>query len=114
MSGRGAAHWLLAGALAALAMLFVPWLAHGEHLVAALIVFVAPPLLLLAGVLRGSARARFWAGVFGLLWFCHGVMEAWSEPAVRAYAWTEILLSLVVIGSSSWPGLQARFGQRRR
>jgi len=109
---RDAAHWLLAAALAALAALYAGWLARGEHLLAALLVFVLPPLLLLAGVLAGSARARFWAGVAGLLWFSHGVMEAWSTPASRAWAWAAILLALAVIGSASWPGLRARFGRR--
>ncbi|WP_149195974.1 DUF2069 domain-containing protein [Luteimonas suaedae] len=104
---------LLGAALLALAALFAFRFHDSEQLTAALIVFVLPPLLLLAGVLRGSARAAFWAGVCGLLWFSHGVMEAWSEPALRLAAWAEILLALVVIAASSWPGLSARFGRRR-
>ena len=47
---------------------------------------------MLIGALRGSATAAFWAGVFGLFWFSHGVMLAYSNPAVRAYAWVEIVL----------------------
>lgn len=109
---RSAAHWLLVAALVALAAVYAVWLARGEHLVAALAVLVAPPLLLAGGVLAGSARARFWAGVFGLFWFSHAVMEAWSTPAARGYAWALLALSLLVIGGASWPGLQARFGRR--
>lgn len=114
MTRGGADRWLLAAALAALAGLYGVWLARGEHLVAALVVFVAPPALLLAGVLAGRARARFWAGVFGLLWFSHGVMEAWSAPATRGYAWTAIALALAIVGAASAPGLRARFGGRGR
>ncbi|WP_407354256.1 DUF2069 domain-containing protein [Luteimonas sp. R10] len=113
MSGPRRSRVLLGAALAALAMLFAFRFHDSDQLAAALIVFVAPPLLLFAGVLRGSAKAAFWAGVCGLLWFSHGVMEAWSEPALRLLASAEIVLALVVIAAASWPGLSARFGRRR-
>ncbi len=103
----------LATALAALAGLYLWWFHDSPHLVAALLVFVLPALLLLVGVLRGSARAAFWAGVLALLWFCHGVMLAWSEPAQRLPATLELVLSVAVVFASSWPGLRARFGKRR-
>ncbi|TKS54635.1 DUF2069 domain-containing protein [Luteimonas yindakuii] len=110
---RGAATWVLAMALAALAAVYGAWLAQGEHLVAALFVLVLPPLLLAVFVLAGSARARFWSGVFGLFWFSHAVMEAWSTPAARGPALALLALSLLVIGSASWPGLRARFARGR-
>lgn len=113
MSARPPAHRLLAAALAGLAALFAAWFVPDGHLVAALAVFVAPPLLLLAGVLRGSARARFWAGVLGLFWFSHGVMVAWSDPADRGYGWAEIVLALAAIGGASWTGLRARLCKAR-
>ena len=51
--------------------------------------------------------------MLALFWFSHGVMVAWTRPPERLLAWLEIALSLLVIGASSWPGLQARFGGRR-
>lgn len=104
---------LLAVALAALAALFGYWIWLRGSALAGMTVFVAPPLLLMAGVLAGSRLAAFWSGVLGLAWFCHGVMEAWSTPAYRLLAWLELLLALAVILAASWPGLAARFAPRR-
>ena len=100
------------GALLALAALFAAWFLGRGHLATALVVFIAPPLLLAVGVLRGSRVAGFCSGVLGLLWFSHGVMEAWSNPAYRWLALAEVLLALAIILLASWPGLAAR--RRRR
>ena len=103
---------VLVVALFALAALFALWFRGDRHYTAVLLVFVLPPLLALAGVLRGSARAAFWAGVLALFWFSHGVMVAWSRPAEAGYAWMEIVLALVVVLASSWPGLRNKFRRR--
>jgi len=105
---------VLAAALLALSVLYATWFHDDRHRLAAMLVFALPPLLALAGVLRGgtmASKATFWAGVLGLFWFSHGVMIAWSHPADAGWAWAEIALSLVVIVAGSWPGLQARFGK---
>jgi len=104
---------LLAISLLALSVLYGVWFHQDKHWIAAMAVFVLPPLLMLAGVLRGSAKAAFWAGVFGLFWFSHGVMTAWSVPDEAGYAWTEIGLALMIVVSASWPGLKARSGRKR-
>ena len=107
------AHRITAAALLALAALFALWFHNDRHAHAALLVFALPPLLLAWPAWRGGRRAAFWAGVLALFWFSHGVMVAWTRPPERLLAWLEIALSLLVIGASSWPGLQARFGGRR-
>ena len=104
---------VLGVALFALSVLFSLWYHDSSLRVAAMIFFTLPPLLLLVGVLRGNAKASFWSGVFGLFWFSHGVMVAWTRPPERLLAWLEIALALLVIGASSWAGLRARFGRRR-
>ena len=98
-------------ALFALSVLFAVWFHADKHWLAVLLVFIVPPLLTLLGVLRGSAKAAFWAGVFGLFWFSHGVMSAYSQPASSLYAWLEIVLAVTIIVSASWPGLRGRFGK---
>ena len=103
----------LALVLFALAVLYAAWFAQDKHREAALLVFAAPPLVLGLLAWRGWPRAAFVAGLFALAWFSHGVMVAWTRPPERLLAWLEIALSLLVIGASSWPGLQARFGGRR-
>jgi len=102
---------VLAAALFALSVLFSAWFHDDRHRIAALVVFTLPPLLILVAVLRGGAKAAFWSGVLGLLWFSHGVMVAWSRPSEGGYAWGEIALALVVVVAASWPGLKARFGR---
>nr|WP_244668586.1 MULTISPECIES: DUF2069 domain-containing protein [Xanthomonas] len=103
---------MLSAALLALAALFAVWFHDDPRPLAALIVFVLPAAL--TGVLAvRSARARFWAGVFALGWFSHGVMAAWSQPQARAMAWLELLLALAVVGLVGGPGMAARFGRKR-
>ena len=101
-----------AATLIALAGLFALWYLDRGHMATALVVFIGPPLLLGVGVLAGSRLAAFWSGVGGLMWFSHGVMEAWSTPADRWLALTEILLALAIIVLASWPGLAARRRKR--
>ena len=99
-------------ALLALAGVFAIWFLGRGHLATALVVFIAPPLLLAAGVLAGNRLAAFFSGVLGLLWFSHGVMDAWSDPSVRVFALVEVVLAVAVVLLASWPGLSARFGRR--
>ncbi|UNK43218.1 DUF2069 domain-containing protein [Luteimonas sp. S4-F44] len=104
---------VLAGALAAIALLYLAWHWGDAQFGAALLVFVLPPLLLLAGVLRGAPSAPLWSGIAALFWFSHGVMYAWSQPEQGHFAWAAIALSLTVVFSASLPGLRARFSRKR-
>ena len=103
----------LAAALFALSALYVAWFARDAHALAGLLVFALPPALLAVSALAGWRRAGFTSAVIALLWFSHGVMLAWSEPAERAYAFVEIVLSLVVVYASSIDGIRARLGNKR-
>ncbi len=69
------------------------------------------PALILAAL--GRPSAGFWGGLAALLYFSHGVMEAWTTPAVTLLAWTEIVLATALVASASWPGLRARRDARR-
>lgn len=103
---------LLGSSLFALSVLYAVWFHGDKHYLASMVVFVLPPLLVLLGVLRGSAKAAFWAGVLGLFWFSHAVMVAYSRPAEAGYAGLGIVLSVLIVLASSWPGLRARFGRK--
>ncbi|MBL8264546.1 MAG: DUF2069 domain-containing protein [Xanthomonadaceae bacterium] len=104
---------VLVASLFALSGLFAWWQLDSKHLVAGLLLFALPPLLVGFGALAGSATARFWAGVFALGWFSHGVMVAWADAAQRPMALAETALAVVIIFASSAPGLRARFGKKR-
>jgi len=103
---------ILGAALAMLALVYLSWFYDDAHQGPAMAVFVAPPLLLLMLLAAGRARAAFWAGVAGLLWFSHAVMLAWAQPDVRGLACAAIVLSVVIVIASSLPGLYARFTRR--
>ena len=76
-------------------------------------VFMLIPILPAAVLsLLGRPSASFWGGLAALLYFSHGVMEAWSKPAVATLAWIEVLLSVALVLSASWPGLRARRDKR--
>ena len=103
----------LALCLFALAALFVAWSLHNAHLWAGLAVFAMPPLVLGIAALRGWHRAGFTAAMLALLWFSHGVMLLWSEPALRMYALAETVLALLIVHAACLPGMRARREQRR-
>ena len=102
----------LALALLALTALYALWFARDTHVLAALLIFVLPPALLALAAWRGWPRAGFVAGVFALLWFSHGVMTAWAQPAQRAVAFAEIALALAIVYAASSDGIRARFGKK--
>ncbi len=99
--------------LAALSALFLAWFRHEAQIVAAYAFFALPPLLLAVFAALGNRHARFWAGVLALLWFSHGVMIAWSEPAQRGYGIAETLLAIGIVFASSAGGLRERARKRR-
>lgn len=102
----------LALSLFALASTYMLWFWNDRHAVAAILVFAIPPLLLAIVAWRGWRPAGLSAGLIALLWFSHGVIVAWTRPPERAFAFAEILLSLVIIYLASMPGLRARFKKR--
>ena len=103
---------LLSIALVALAIVFSLWFRSDRNVVAALLFFALPPLLLALGVWTQRGSARFWSGVIALGWFSHGVMIAWADAAQRGYALAEIALALFIVFVSSASGLRAKFGKR--
>lgn len=113
MPARRPPRWGLSAVLLAQVALYLAWFLGDRHALAAMLVFVLPLALLLAGTLLGSATAAFWAGVAGLALFCHAVMTAWAESGERGFALAATALAVAAVVASSWPGLRARFGRRR-
>jgi uncharacterized membrane protein len=105
--------FVLAATLIALGTLYLICFRDDRFRTLAYAVFATPPLLLGAFVARRAHAARFWSGVLALLWFSHGVMIAWSEPAYRGYALVEIALATAIVFLSSAGGLRARARKRK-
>ncbi len=102
-------------AMLALQIIWYAWLAPPETFPksVALSLALAPiaPAAILAFLRRPSAV--FWAGVAALLYFCHSIAELWSTPAIWPLALLELGLSLWIIFSGNWDGLQAKLLKRK-
>ena len=110
---RVTAEHVLVAALLLLAGVYVGWFGTRVSPWAALAVFALPPACLAVARLRGSRTAGFWASVLALFWFSHGIMVAWTRPAERGFALTEVALAVVVIFAASLPGIRARSAAKR-
>ncbi len=77
--------------------------------VAVMCVPMLPSLVLL---LRGHRSALLVGAIAALLYFCHGVMTAMSEPEVRGLGLVEVGLSVLVVVAASWNGMRARFAPK--
>lgn len=97
-------------ALFALVLLYAAWFGDEGKWVA-VAVFALPPLVLALALPRAPAKIAFWAGMFALAWFSHGVMVAWTRAPERLPALAEVALALVVVFAASIPGLRKRFAR---
>lgn len=101
-------------AMAALQVIWYAWLSPPEILpkpvALALALLPIAPAVLLALLRRPSAL--FWAGVASLLYFCHSVSELWTTPDVWPLALLELGLSLWIIFTGNWEGVQVKLLKR--
>ncbi|MDD1612683.1 MAG: DUF2069 domain-containing protein [Methylococcaceae bacterium] len=66
-----------------------------------LIATVTPLLLLARGLLAAHPKFYAWAGFVSLLYFSHGVIEAYASEDTRRLAAAEILFSLMLFFGSA-------------
>lgn len=104
---------VLVCALVALTGLYLLWFGGMPSPWAAVLVFSLPAAVLAVAVLRGWRAAGFWAGVFALGWFSHGIMVAYTRAPERLFATAEVVLALAVVFAASIPGMKARFSKRK-
>lgn len=91
----GRAAWF---ALLALQLFWHGWLARPDPMPTWLVLAITViPLLLPFAALPDLRRALLWVGILSLFYFCHGMAEAWSTPAVLWLALAEIGLTLLLI-----------------
>ncbi len=87
------------------------WLVPSAYFPVALVllVMVSPLLLPLRGLLHGRPYTHMWAGLLALLYFTHGLMETYANPAERLYAVIEAVLALSLFSAAM---LYARWRSR--
>ncbi len=90
-------------ALLLLTVVWHTWLFPSVYFPTSLVLMVtALPLLLpLRGLLHGRPRSHIWAALLAMLYFTHGVGEAFASPQQRWLGVLEILLSLTLVFSAS-------------
>lgn len=86
--------------LFALRMLWPTVLAVNTRFPVALIllVTVAPLLMPMRGFLSGHPKSSAWLAYISLLYFMHGLIEAYSDSTARYFAGLEVVMSLMVFG----------------
>ena len=102
-----------------MALFALQWLWHGAMFPPAgqawywlPVAFSLPAALLALALWLRRGSARYWSGVFALLYFSHGITEAWTVEAARSLALAEVALSVAIILAANWVGLAARFKRR--
>jgi len=81
----------------AVLMTWYSWLAPSEYFPVSLVllVLVTPLLFPLRGILHARRYTIAWSCFLALLYFTHGVVAAWNEPAVRYLGILEIACSVL-------------------
>ena len=59
------------------------------------LVAAVPLLLLIPGIMSGHVRSMTWGAYLLVLYFVVGIMEAWSNPAQRIAALSQVALTLL-------------------
>ena len=95
------AHRLALGAWLGLFVLMIGWVTWlaprpGLPVLVGLLLWAAPLLIPLRGLLRGSPLAHFWTGMLALFYFALGVADVAGAQAPAWLAWGELLLSLLL------------------
>ena len=85
---------------------------HGARVEVIMAIELIPLLLLLPGMLMGSARAHAWTCFVVNIYFIKGVLAAF-DPARAVFGWVEVLVSLALF-ISGLLFVRWRFQQERR
>jgi uncharacterized membrane protein len=74
-----------------------------------LILLLLPLLFPLRGILKGNPYTHAWSSFLILLYFIHGVVEAYANPPVRMLALLEVLFSVTFyVGAVLFARLRGR------
>ena len=93
----------------ALILVLITW--YGLHTPAPLILvlLLLPLVFPIKGLLKGNPYTYAWSSFLILLYFIHGVVEAYANPPVRILALLEVLFSITFyIGAVLYARLRGR------
>ncbi len=89
-------HAATLGGILVLMGLLIVWYGIRSPAPVWLAVLLVPLLFPLRGLIRGRAYTHAWTSFLILIYFIHGVVEAWANAADRGLAIAEIVLSAIV------------------
>jgi len=90
------AHAITLGGILVLMGLLIVWYGIRSPAPVWLVLLLIPLLFPLRGLIRGRAYTHAWTSFLILIYFIHGVVEAWANPEARGLAIAEIVLSVIV------------------
>lgn len=76
------------------------------------LLFALPLIPICILILVKHRTFAFWGGAFGLFYFSHGVMEAWTVREIWPLGLGEAIISVWVIMAASWDGIKSRFAKK--
>jgi uncharacterized membrane protein len=92
-----------------LIVLLITWYGIMQPAYAALIILLVPLAFPLLGLIRGKPYTYAWMSFLTLLYFVHGIVEAYANEVARPFALLEILASvLIYIGAVVFSRLRSR------
>jgi len=108
MSAVQASRWLALAGYFGIALVLGLW--YGLARPAPLALLLLLPLLFpLRGLWRGTPYTYAWSSFLSLFYFTHGVVEGWTNPATRPWAWLEIAASVAFyVGAILYARLRGR------
>jgi len=110
------AYWSATGGYFGLLFLLLAWLGwlsppRTLPISVALFLMLVPLLFPLRGILHGRPYTFAWASFLALIYFTHGIVEAYSNSEDRLLAVLEIILSIIFYSGSMF---YARFRGREQ
>ena len=84
------------GAYFGLVVVLAGWYGITDPAPLALAALLIPLLFPLRGLVQGKPYTYAWTSFLILIYFIHGIVEAWANPASRSWALLEIVCSVGV------------------
>lgn len=84
------------GAWTGLVLILIGWYGFSEPAPLFLAALLLPLAFPLRGLITGRPYTYAWTSLLVLIYFIHGSVEAWANPASRGWALLEVALSVVV------------------
>lgn len=84
------------GGWLALVLVLIGWYGIRDPAPLLLIALLIPLAFPLRGLLLGKPYTYAWTSLLILIYFIHGSVEAWANPASRGWALLEVALSVVI------------------